>query len=529
MNSVWKSIVEIWKGLTSAQRVTLAATATLTLTLLASLVWWSQRPQLSLLFAGLDPSEASKISDELRDQKVQFEISNGGRSIYVPSNSVYDLRLKLASKGIPKSGGTGNAVGFEIFDKPSFGLSDFLQKANYYRALQGELSRTISQMEEVESARVMIVVPNEHLFATEKSEAKASVFLQLSQQGGRLGKQQVKAIRFLVANGIEGLKPSKVAIVDNSGNVLAEDDDESTSGMTGSQMEMRRSLESLYASKVQTMLDQVLGIGQSVVRATVEMNFDNVQQTEERFDPAGSVIRTESTTVEESENPTHSSGGVAGLYPNSPAGDTNSLAQSQVLVGKTKKSNVNNQYEITKVVQNTLKGAGDIKKISLAVFVNQKVEGTGTDRKSIPRTEEEKELLRNVVKSAVGFTQEGKNKRNDDIKLEEVPFAVVSNEFTPKSSPVPLAAEKYEKYIGWGGQAIVVGLAIGLLLYFRQLLKSSRSEQLKTDLSIDELMGNQQSSANRSASAITVAELSKLIRENPTNMAQSLKTWLSSN
>ncbi len=525
MGPLFKSIAEIWKSLTAGQRVTLAGTGMLTAALVGLVVWWSQKPSLSLLYGGLDTSEAAKISDELRDQKIPFEIGNGGKAIYVPGGLVYELRLKLASKGIPRAGGGSNGVGFEIFDKPTFGLSDFLQKANYYRALQGELSRTISQMEEVETARVLLVAPNERLFAQEKGEVKASVFVQLRGQM-RLGRQQVNAIRFLVANGVEGLKPNRVAIVDNTGTVLAENEEETSAGLSASQIEVRKNAEGLYVTKLQSMLDQVLGAGQSVVRVSVDMNFDTLQQTEERFDPATAVIRNESTTTEEATNPIRSSSGAPGISGNS--SNQVEVAQSQVLTGTSKKQNSSNQYEISKLVQNTIKGAGEIKKISVAVFVNQKKEGEGADAKVVPRTPEEKALLVNVIKRAVGFVEEGKGKRNDELALEEISF--YSNPAAEVGAVKgPSMGERVTSWLPALGKIALVLLAFGLLYYFKTLLATVKSDSLRTDLSLDSMGGVEKGGAatGLNGAPITVGDLSKLIRENPNNMSQALKAWMS--
>ncbi|MBI4023672.1 MAG: flagellar M-ring protein FliF [Verrucomicrobia bacterium] len=515
MPAFWRSLAEIWKSLSAGQRLTLGSTALLSVAVLVGVVWWSQKPQLALLYGGLEPTEAAKIADDLRDQKVSFEISNGGRAIFVPSRMVYDLRLKLASKGIPRSSVSGGGVGFELLEKPSFGLSDFLQKANYYRALQGELARTISQMEEVENARVMIVVPNDKLFAPERAEAKASVFLKL-RANAQLPRQQVNAIRFLVANGVEGLKPTHVAVVDDSGNVLAADaPEDSTTGLSASQMETRKIVETLYTTKIQSMLDQVLGPQQSVVRVSAELNFDNVTETKEQFDTEP-VLKTESNSSEESQNPMRSqASGVVGINPNTPigAGETNVNANAYVM-GTTKRVTTNNQYEIGKIVQNTLKGVGEVKRLSVAVFVNKgKVE--------------DKVALENVIKRAVGFVDE-KGKRKDEFALEEFAFAAIQAAPVPKK-PDMFAPEKVSAYLSWMWQALLAAGAIGLLFYFRHLLTVARAERLQTDLSIETLLADAERVTpvgQKGRPAITVSELSKLIRENPTNMAQALKTWI---
>jgi flagellar M-ring protein FliF len=534
MGAFWKSLVEIWQGLSGGQKLTMLGTFALSIALVATVVWWSQKPQMSLLWKVTDTAEAAKICDHLRDQKVPYEVSDGGHSIYCATKQVYAMRMQLAAKGIPR-GGTGGSVGFELFDKPAFGLSDFLQKANYYRALQGELARTISQMDEVESARVQIVPPNDRLFSTEKPEAKASVFLQLRTQSP-LPKQQINAIRFLVANGVEGLKPGHVAIVDNNGHVLAEQTEEDSSiGMSASQLEVRRTVEKEYTTRLQSMLDQVVGVGQSVVRVNVDMNFDQVQQTDERFNPNEQVARSESTTTEDSSTPIRSAGGAAGTPTNTTGGTTNAVASAatETLTSTSKKSVTSNQYEISKTVQNIMKGMGDIKQVSVAVFINQQREGKGAEAKAKPRTDDEKKKLEDVLKQAVGYVTEGKGKRNDQFKLEEVPFTpLLTAEAEAEKKPTVSLMDRMGG-LPWSSiiwQGLLFAAAIGLVLMFRNLLMGARSETLRTDLSIENLLASKEKPGlpgSTTEGTLTVNDLSKLIRENPTNTAQALKTWLS--
>lgn len=528
MASIWKTLTDLWKNLTLPQRLSLGGAGALTVALLLGIIWWSQKPDMALLFGGLnDQAEASRIIDELKDQKVSYTLGNQGRSIFVPSKLVYDMRLKLAAKGMPKGGTGGSGVGFEVLDKPSFGLSDFLQKAQYIRALQTELGRTISQMEEVESARIVIVMPNEHLFTAEKAESKASVFLQLRGQS-RLNRQQVNAIRFLVANGVEGLKPAHVAIIDNLGTLLAEDDNNSSSGLTSSQIEVKKTTENLYASKIQTMFDQVLGPNQSVVRVTVDLDFDTKQQTEERFDPASQVVRSENLSTEENVTPIRDSARTPGVANNTAPGaegaSTTKGPDSSILLGTSKKQTTSNQYEINKTVQSVIKGVGEIRKVSVACFVNQREGAKG--KPAAARTEAELKTLGNVIKRAVGFVEEGKGHRNDELALEEISFAPVNT--GPEIVQVVPAA-------GWLPKVVLGVMAAGLLGFFWFMLRSAKADRLKRELALERLSPVAQVELPITVSGlltppstgpITVEELSKLIRENPANMAQALKKWI---
>jgi flagellar M-ring protein FliF len=191
------------------------------------------------------------------------------------------MRMQLAGRGIPQ----GDGVGFEIFDKPNFGISDFVQRANYVRAVQGELSRTISQINEVESARVMIVLPENRLLLDKDKFPTASVFVRV-RGNSQLPPQSINSIRFLVANSVEGLKPNHVSVVDNLGNVLSENaDDDSMAGVTSSQLAARRNLEQYLAKKAQDMLEKVLGPGQAIVRVSAEINYDTVTSTPGKIRP----------------------------------------------------------------------------------------------------------------------------------------------------------------------------------------------------------------------------------------------------
>jgi flagellar M-ring protein FliF len=272
MEEIKKNLTALWKGLSAQRKMSLIASFLLSMAVLGGVVYFASKPKLTLLYGGMAPAEAAKVVEYLESKKITYDVSDGGRAIMVPASDVYTVRLGLASQGIPTMSDGG--VGFELFDKPTFGMSDFMQRANYYRALQGELSRTIRQLDEVSNARVLIVVPEDKLFGQDHQEAKASVFVQL-QPGRSLDDSQVRAIRFLVANGVEGLQPERVAVIDSSGRAMAGSDDSSTGdgGQSGDkQRQARADLENYLQEKAQSMLDQVLGPGQAVVRVASEID-----------------------------------------------------------------------------------------------------------------------------------------------------------------------------------------------------------------------------------------------------------------
>src|SRR5436190_20408908 len=317
-----QQLAETWKHLGVNQRVSLVLGTGVVFAGLLGLTVWSSRPDFVLLYGKLDDGEAAKVMAALDDAKVPYQIGRGGSSILVPSEKVYQMRAQLAAKGIPR----GEGVGFEIFDKPNFGISDFVQRANYLRAVQGELARTISQVESVETARVMIVMPENRLLVNDKNRPTASVFVKV-RGGVPLPAQAVTAIRFLVANAVEGLQPAHVSVVDNTGNVLSDTNEADTvAGLTQNQFEVRKKLEQYMAKKAEGMLESVLGPGQAVVRVSAEMSFDTTTLHEEQIDPDSIVARSTTENEETTDSLSASTARPAAGVDHNTAGETNTVA-----------------------------------------------------------------------------------------------------------------------------------------------------------------------------------------------------------
>jgi flagellar M-ring protein FliF len=286
LSKLFSQLHDIWGQLGASQRINVAAATFVLVAGLGALAFWSSHADYGLLYGGLSDTEAAKVTAALDEAKVPYKSGTGG-SIMVPTDKVYAMRMQLAGRGIP----SGDGVGFEIFDKANFGISDFVQRANYTRAIQGELARTISQIDDVQSARVMIVLPENRLLLDKNTFPTASVFVHV-RGNSQLQPQSINSIRFLVANSVEGLKPNHVSVVDNLGNVLSENtDDDSLTGLTSTQLAARRNLEQYLAKKAQDMLDKVLGPGQAIVRISADINYDTLTRTDEKFDPDGQVIR----------------------------------------------------------------------------------------------------------------------------------------------------------------------------------------------------------------------------------------------
>ncbi|MCC6822528.1 MAG: flagellar M-ring protein FliF [Verrucomicrobia subdivision 3 bacterium] len=533
LSQVGGQLQSIWKQLGVNQRLSLVLAAAVVLLGLGGLIFWSSRADYSLLYGKLDEAEAAKVIAALDDAKVPYKVSRTSGTISVPADKVHLMRMQLAAKGIPR----GEGVGFEIFDKPNFGISDFIQRANYLRAVQGELARTISQVDSIESARVMIVMPENRLLVDNQKRPTASVFVRV-RGSATLPPQNVNAIRFLVANAVEGLIANNVSVVDNQGNVLSDNtENDSVAGLTTTQLTARKNLEQYLAKKAEDILTRVLGAGQSVVRVSADINFDSLSRVEEKYDPEGQVIRI-STINDENVETTNASanGGVPGVATNAET-DTNAIttAAAPLNSNRTKKKVTNNQYEINRTVSNIMQTPGGLKRLSAAIFVAANVTGTGTNRVVTPRSPEEMKKIQHIVMGALGIQEGADALRQDQIAVEEMPF----------NEPLPVEAvqqfEKQQKQQFWwelAQNAVYPLLALGVLFVFWRTVKRMPADNIPLGVPIGKMTGNGHGLLNGNGHdrhdqgiaqpvPVTVDVLNQLIRENPNNMTQAIRSWMS--
>jgi len=526
----------IWNQLGPSQRFS-AAAATLVLAAgIAALAVWSSRTDYGLLYGGLSDSEAAKVIAALDDAKVPYQVGASG-SILVPRDKVYTMRMQLAGRGIPQ----GEGVGFEIFDKPNFGISDFVQRANYVRAVQGELARTIGQINEVESARVMIVLPENRLLLDKDKYPTASVFVRV-RGNSQLQPQSINSIRFLVANSVEGLKPNHVSVVDNLGNVLSENaDDDSMTGLTSSQLAARRNLEQYLSRKAQDMLEKVLGPGQAIVRVSADINYDTQTRTEEKFDPEGQVVRTQTKNDESTETATTTTGSSpVGISANTNTStNSTSTAAGPVNNSNNRKTTSTVEYEIGKTTSSLMQSAGGIKRLSASVTIAAHVEGTGTDRKVVARSADELNKLRGVVAGAVGVD----TARGDSITLEELPF---NDQFATDVAHELDQQQQNEFWWNLARNLTYPALGLAALLILLRLFKHTPVQEIPIGVPVSRLMGAYRTNGNGHGNGngnghsprfgnlepvpgiVTVDVLNRLIKENPANMTQAIRDWMGS-
>lgn len=512
----------IWSQLGASQRISVVAATFVLVAGLTTLSIWSSRTDYGLLYGGLSDAEASKVVAALDDAKVSYKTGNG--SIYVPSDKIYTLRMQLAGRGIP----SGDGVGFEIFDKPNFGISDFVQHANYVRAIEGELARTIGQIDEVEAARVMIVLPENRLLLDKDTYPTASVFVHV-RGNSQLDQQSINSIRFLVANSVEGLKPNHVAVIDNLGNVLAENtDDGSLTGLTDTQLAARRNLEQYLARKAQDMLEKVLGPGQAIVRVSADINYDTLTQTQEKFDPDGQVVRSETKNDDNESTTTTTTSSPVGITPNI---STNSSSTENSPVNNTQnhKTVDTTEYEIGKTTSNMIQAAGGIKRLTASVTVAQQMQGDGADRKAVPRSPQELEELRSLVSNALGID----TTRGDTISLEELQF---NDDFATNVTKDLTQQQQRDFWINLGRNAVYPVMGIAALLVLLRVFKRTPVQEIPIGVPVGRLVGKQNGNGNGNGhhgdefepqpGIVTVDVLNRLIKENPTNMTQAIRDWM---
>jgi flagellar M-ring protein FliF len=378
-------------------------------------------PNYGLLFSGLDAKDSGELVQKLDAMNVPYQVKTDGSAIMVPSDQVARLRMVLATDGLPH----GGSVGYEIFDKTdTFGTSSFVENVNNVRALEGELARTISSINLVQSARVHLVLPRREVFARDRQPPSGSIVLKL-RSAERLTPQQVAAIQHLVASAVPGLTPNRVSIVDTDGNLLARGGGDDAAPAGGNAEELRVNYENRLGRKLEELLDRSVGPGKSRVDVHVDMDFDRITTNSESFDPNGQVVRS-TQTVAESNDSTEPGGGaqpvsVANNVPNAGgAGAPPSAANAGRTRGSRNEETVN--YEITKTVRNQVRETGQVLRQTVAVVVdgNYTAAPDGT-KKYEQRSADEMKQLTALVRSAIGYDE----KRGDSVDVVNLRFATV--------------------------------------------------------------------------------------------------------
>jgi flagellar M-ring protein FliF len=410
-------------------------------------------PQMTPLFTDLTLEDSTAIVKELERQGIAYELRNDGAIVLAPKDRVPRLRMTLAEGGLPKGGG----VGYEIFDKSdALGATSFVQNINHLRALEGELARTIRSLDRVQAARVHLVLPERPLFSREVPEASASIVLKVR---GRLEPQQVNAIRHLAASAVNGLKPERVSVVDETGRLLA--DGARGADSSGANADDRQTAyEQRLREQVEGIVSSVVGPGHARVQLTADFDFNKVTQTSEKFDPEGRVLRSSQTREESADSGSGKQGQVTvanALPGGAPPPDAAAVTRDQ-----SKKTEEIVNYEISRSTKTEVTEGGRVNRVSVAVLVDGNY--TKNDKGEpvyAPRDKDEIDRIAALVRSAIGFDQ----KRGDQVEVVNLRFADVTGAAVPEPTGLmSLLQFTKDDIMHWAEELVMVLLGIVVLL-----------------------------------------------------------------
>lgn len=437
------------------RRLMLFIAASLMLAGFIGLVLWSSEKPYRAVYAGMEEKDAATVVEMLQKEHIPYRLEGGG-TVMVPENQVYEVRMKLAGQGINPRGTSG----YELFDKSNeFGLSDFTRKINLQRAMQGELARTIEVMPQVSAARVHLVMPKESAFADRDRKATASVMLQLSGSQ-RVSKNTVLAIQNLVASSVADMNVADVTVVDASGTLLSSSEKETPSSEGQTLQEYQSKLEQRLEQRLTGMLEQIVGEGQSVVRVSADIDREFIDQQSTRYNPDEQVLRSRKSIVESHTSSSSGAMGVPGLASNTPGGNpatgSNKAAAAPSQPGNTAKRNEDvNNYEISSTSEHRVVPFGNINKLSVAAIVGGHMQ---TDAKGVqtfvPRSPAELAEIQKLVERAMGYDED----RGDSVTVQSMPLVDISSSADTAALDKAEARVFYMKAARYGTAALALML-----------------------------------------------------------------------
>jgi len=489
---------EVWTRLSPNQRFGMVGVTFISIAGMIALLIWAQRPKYEVLYSRLDEDDSANIVMELGAENIPYKVEQNGTVLLIPSDEIPETRLTLAGKGLPRTAG----VGYEIFDKVNIGVTDFVQKINYRRALEGELSRSIETVRNVDKARVHIVIPEERLFTEDQKKPTASVMLKL-RPSSELDEKQVMGITNLVASSIEGLEPESITVLDSYGNLLSTIQAvDPMVKLTAHQLELRQRMEDYLTRKVQSLLDGVLGPGNSVVRLSAEIDFQKVDQTIRQFDPTNTVVRGEQReeTVQSNEQETSST---------------------------TNESTITN-FEVGETMEHLVQQAGSVRRLTVAVFVNHTYTmapppgGGDPVRQSAPRSQQELDNIRLIVQNSVGYDP----LRQDQVAINQFSFDTTQID---RERDLLEQAERREFWYNVAQKLLLVISILIFVLFARSLLRSLKilppkeaaEEGIETAVPIEEEISLEAQKRAQIQEQVLI-----FAKEKPANVAKLIKTWM---
>ena len=504
LSTLTKQVSQVWKQFGVVQRVNIVFALVLTLGLIGGLIYWSARPDFRLLYSDLTLADSAQMREKLEENKIPVKLGQSGMSISVPASDLYTARLLLASEGLPKDASSG----FELFEEPKFGLTDFAQKVNYQRALQGELERTISAMQGVRGARVMLVLPKEQLFSTEEEKkAHASILLTLNGSVS-ISDSQVQSIVHLVSGSVQSLSPGDVVVTDQSGRMLskvsaAEDILEQSS----EQLALQERAENRLEEKAQAVLDRAMGVGNSMVRVSVQLDFTDVEQEAQVYDSENRVATSERMYSEDQSAGSDAAGGAASVMASVNISNPGAMKMDEKESKKKEESMM--EYVVPSTISRTRRKGITVQQMSVAVALAE-----GANK----RSEAELEAISQLVANALGVDRD----RNDSIEVTEMKFAAPQALAGAEQTwweKLPFSLDSMLK--GLGGLA-VLGVVFGV---GRKVKKSILENSPQLDLPVEDLQRQTEEELEKEV-PLTLQEQLDAITEMARGNPKTVASWI---
>ena len=513
MKERFEKLIELWGQLPASRKLGLGVALLGIIGLSIGILSWSGgSSDMRVLVSGADAKDLGEVVDVLKSNQVPFEYSESGDTILVPEEKRAAMRMELAMKGLPKSGD----VGFEIFDEGNFGISDFVQRTNHTRAIQGELARTITMMDAIRSAKVFVVKPENNLLLSEDPNDRPSASVYVDTGGNTLDKPNVNAIQFLVARAVKGVNKSNVAVMDNQGNLLSDEaDSDGVAGVAGQMMKAYQAQERRLEQKIETMLARIVGKDKVVARVSVNLDTKSSTLLDEKFDPDGQVPRTQTTdkdsatTVE--TQPQNTATGMGANIPNvsqDASSDDPIMAQSD-----EKRESKTTDFEISRTLNETVQEPGAIIGRSAAVLIA---------KGDAPRSPAEIDSIHGAVVNAIGA-------RFDQSDLA-THVTVHEVEFQPSyAGPTGETLNQFQHLLDTYGPHLknLLGIILALVIFFIFLRMLKKFKPSEAEVQVLDEDDQQMLAGTRSlGSGLTPELLNDLIQEKPDNVSTALRKYL---
>lgn len=539
--------LETLNQLTPNQKVGGLAAIALAIALLVGTWMWSKNIEYSVLFSNISDRDGGQIVATLQQLNIPYKLSEGGGAILVPATQVHDTRLRLASQGLPK----GGLVGFEVMETQKLGASQFLEQVNYQRALEGELARSIQSLQAVQAARVHLAIPKQSAFLRDEQKPTASALLSL-YPGRTLEPSQVAGIVHLVASSVPQLTPGNISIIDQNGNLISKNTDVTReNGLDPTQLKYLNDLEQNTIRRIETILEPIVGAGNVRAQVAADVDFSQVEQMAETYTPnpaSNTAIRSQQTS--ETSNAAAGAGaalGVPGALSNQPpvpaiapltapavAGQSNTSAAGAgagAEAPQVQNRNATTNYELDKTIRHTRSPFGTLKRLSVAVVVNQKKGAPDKDGKvkSSPLSPAEMQQVNDLVREAMGYNQA----RGDTVNVANVPFNPTEKEVLPETpiwqnaGLLALVRENVKYLI----VAIVALLLWNKMLkpLFQAWTRAAEERRKALELANQEREQEQTAAAPRRKYDAKLADARDLAKQDPKLVANVIKEWVGGN